>query len=484
MSEDRGSPPESPIDAQSLDLPFGSGDEMGGTVREFSKTRNPPRKGRPFSTTKKTPNEFSMIGGVPASEVPFISEDPLKRVLAENNVGFAGFDTEQDTVPPELAEFLETHMGITGRSFNLILKRLPKGATSGGAEKTFVDSFHRTVPSMRHVMLEYGPGTYEFVVQWTETVVDAESGERKNKRQAEIVQFVIDESCELQYLEHQRMKRLQAQIRLRERAKQAREDNKLDLEVFGGSPDAPMESPREAAKAYLKEITDATEMLGFRKNGGGGLEWLKDVAPLLVPVVGAWMESQKQQAQAMQMQMNTMLTLLLSQSEKSSSHLLELVKATQGQGSGQTMMKEIKDMVFGAIDIREAINGKQPPSTADRVFGVIEGVLPQFLQLMAMNQQAREKDFRFKMAQQYVAQDPTMQEAMKNPVVFSELVQKLDRQYGWEQADGILSVIGRPRPADCPRDPGMQLPLEERKDGFPQSTGGGDEQGDEAQVVP
>lgn len=445
-------------------VPFGSGEEVGGSVDKFTKPKNPPRKGRPFQTTKKTPNEFSLIDGVPASEVPYISEDPLKKILADNNVGFAGFESDQDSVPPELAEFLETHMGITGRSFNLILKRLPKGATgSGGAEKTFVDSFHRTVPSMRHIMLEYGPGVYEFVVQWTETVTDPESGERKNKRQGEIVQFTIDDSCELQYLEHQRLKRLQAQIRLREKAKQAREDNKLDLEVFGGTPDGPIESPREAAKAYLAEITGAMDMLGFKKGGGGDTSWLKDIAPLLVPVIGAWMESQKQQAQAMQMQMNTMLTLLLSQSEKSSSHLLELVKVTQGQGSGQTMMKELKDMVFGAIDIREALTGKQPPSVADRVFGVIEGVMPQFLQLMAMNAQARQQDFRYKLAQQYVSQDPTMQQALQDPAIMVEVVGKLDEQYGWEQADGILSVIGRQRPDQCPRDPAKRYPKDERE---------------------
>lgn len=456
---------------------FGTGLEMGGTVQEFTKPKNPPRKGRPFNTTKKSPSPYNMIDGVPASEVPFISDDPLKKVLADNNVGFMGFEDAQDSIPSELAEFLDTHLGITGRSFNLLLRRLPKGSV-GNTEKTFVDSWHRTIPSMRHIMLEYGPGSYEFVAQWTETVNDPESGERRNKRQGEVIPFIIDDSCELQYLENQRMKRLQAQIRLREKAKQAREDNKLDLEVFGSSPDAPpAENPREAAKAYLQEITGAMDMLGFKK-GGESMGWLKDIAPLLVPVVGAWMESQKQQAAAMQMQMNTMLTLLLSQSEKSSAQMLEIVKTTQGQGSGQTMMKELKDMVFGAVDIRDALQGNKAPGVADRVFGVIEGVLPQFLQLMAMNQQARQKDFRYQMAQQYVAQDPTMQQAMRDPAIMAEVVTKLDDQYGWEQADGILSVIGRERPPQCVRDPQKRLPAIERGD---DQQGGDDGSGNEGE---
>jgi hypothetical protein len=454
-----------------------------------SPTSPPRRKRNPGGPVGRPPSmsetSFSNIGETPASEVPYIAQDDLNKLLADNRVGFAGFESEQDTMPPELAEFMEVNAGLTSKNFTIMLKRRAKGAISGtDAANTFVDSFFRTVPSMRYIMLEYGPGDYEFNVQWREQFDNPESGKREQKHKHEIIPFAIDDSCELQYLEHQRDKRLKTQIRLREKAKRAREDNKMDLDVFGADTAAPQADPRASAKEYVREIVDVARELGLtrQENAGGGLmDTLAKMAPLLLPLVQGMMDRQSAQQAQMQTQLNTMITLLLSQSKESSMQLVEFAKQSANKNSGADQFKEIRDMIFGAIDIKDAISGHGKETVSDRIFGVIEGVLPQFLQLMSMNQVQRQLDPRFHMAKAYVATNPDIQKALNDPAIMEETVNKLDAYFGWRQTDGILTVMGVKRPETCPHDPAMELPHDERPqpvenaeevvDGQPNETG-------------
>ena len=112
---------------------------------------------------------------------------------------------------------------------------------------------------------------------------------------------------------------------------------------------------------------------------------------------------------------------------------------------------------MGAIDLKAAITPERE-TVADKVFKVVEGVLPQILQIAALNHQQRQQDWRYKVAQAAVSASPDFKAVMNDPAELAKMIAKLDDHYGWEQADQVLMVAGLVRPPACGRDPALQYP--------------------------
>jgi hypothetical protein len=425
-----------------------------------------PRKGPPPGSPKERKYDYSPLnpptsppGAVPqmspepGDSEPFVDPDPLRDMLAQGGMKLYGEPT--DTVPEEVAEFLSTN-DLGKRYFQVMLKRVDEGASEGtNYQAALVKSFYRGFPSFEWITNNYGPGHYIFVINWKEKDNDG-----TNHGKSELIHFSISEKCQAQYEEYQRDLIIKRRKTEQDTVRQLKVNKQLD-NAFLGEEEKQGVDPRTAAREYLQEITSMAKELGLSKPESAGGMGIMQMLPLLVPIVTAYLENSAKQRESMQMQFNNMITMMLSQSDKGNAQLLELVKVTQGQGSGTAYMKELQDMVLGAVDIKEALNGNKD-SIVDKVFGVIENVLPQVLAISAQSKAQQMFDPRAIIAKQYVKASPEFQAVMKDPAMLAQMISKLDDHYGWKQCDSILAVAGIQRPAECPRDEAKMLPADER----------------------
>jgi hypothetical protein len=393
--------------------------------------------------------------------MPTIDEDPLRAML--NGVAVKS-ESPEDTVPEEIAEFFAMH-DFSNRYFQVILKRVDEGAGESSSSSSFIRSWYRTVPSLQFVAKHYGPGKYIFAVSWRyQSTLDGEDGEMKNASQR--IFFEIDDACEEEHLEFLRQMKIERTLKTREKLRNSAIGKKIDDDLLGSlDTEKKEEEPKQTAKEYVREIMDMSRDLGLtRENQGGGsiIKELLPLLPVLMPLVTAMLDKGEAARQRAEQQQNMFMTMLLQMSDKSNNQMLEFVKSSQGAGSGMNAVKEFKDMVFGAMDIKEAINGKTE-SPLDKVLGVVEAVLPQLLTVAAMSKQQRAVDPRATMAQAFVASDANFQTVLRDPAQTREMIIRLDGHFGFEQTDMILGVANIERPTDCPRDPSQRLPIAERE---------------------
>lgn len=383
---------------------------------------------------------------------PYIDDDPLKNLL-DSSIKIIG-DAE-DSLPEELQGFLAEH-DFGKRYFQVILKRRDNTSDdkTSASSMSYVKSWYRTIPSMEHLVKNYGPGDYMFVVRWNQK--NSETG-RVEKR-GENIDFTISDKCQSEYDEFQYQKHIESRKVAQDKIRQLKVNKQLDDSLLGN---AEQPEDKTTAKEYVNEIVEMAGKLGLTRESGGFFQTLSALAPLLIPVVTEFIKSQQNSAIQSQTMFSNMLGIMLGQSEKSNQHLLEFVKVSQGAGSGASSVKEFKDMLHGVIDIKEALNQKE--SVVDKVFTMVESVLPQVLSIMALNKQQQAQDYRVQMARTFVKANPDFKQVVGDPSKMAEFIARWDDHYGWEQTDGILSVIGIERPPECPHDPAKQKPINERQ---------------------
>lgn len=378
---------------------------------------------------------------------PIIDESLMKDFLGPGSgVEFLGEPT--DNPPDEVVDFLSIHE-FGKRRFDIILKEAE-------GDNTVVKSWFRKIPSIEYIARNYGPGKYNLLILWFE------SEDGKKRRRAETVPLTISEKFGHEYAEHMRNRKVESMKENQKRIQELRFDREIDQAITSATAPSP-QSPKE----YIKEIRDTAEMLGLipKHAATGGSDSIMPQIMAALPTIGAAVGAllkifTERQAASADM-MNRMLMLMMDRSDKANMQMLEVMKMSQGVGSGSNSMKEIRDMVFGMLDIKEALTGDKQ-SIADRVFSAVENVLPELLKVMSLSAAQRQNDFRYQMAQQYVSKDPTFQTAMHDPAILQTLITKWDDFYGWEQTDGILQIAGIQRPENCPRDPQKRFSPEQK----------------------
>jgi hypothetical protein len=379
---------------------------------------------------------------------PTYYNDPLQDLFGpESKAKYIG--NPEDSVPDEILAVLVDN-GLGNRQFQAILKEIPKGAN--GQEpgdyvgcSDYIKGFNSVVPSTEWIARTYGPGAYLLSFNWT--TQNGPHGQIVKERHRENCIINISDKFMDEYKQCRLDRKLKMSKEANEKVSEAILERKLDSELTRETGLGPVVDPKDAAKAYLTEALETARLLGLGPQKG--IEWDK-ILPIAVPAILAFLQSQQSQSREM-------MQLMLTISGQNNNQLLELAKINQGQGQGGAMFKEMKDMLMGAIDLKAAITPERE-SVADKIFKVVEGVLPQILQIATMKQQERTQDFRYKFAQEFIKQDPNFQQVMKDPVARAESINKLDEHFGWEQTDQVLAVAGIERPDSCPRDPAKQFP--------------------------
>jgi len=386
------------------------------------------------------------------------SDDPLNSLLIDQGVKILG--DSDDSIPEEVQEFmLQNDFGK--KAYQVILKERADETGDGATSLAFVRSWSRQVPSIEHIAKHYGPGKYCFVITYRGT--DAETGQQKTK--SEKIDFEISARFEQEYLDFTRERKIQLLKKNQERVRDIRLDKQFDEAIDGGP--APVDE-RVKVKEYISEITGVARDLGLTRQGGGAIEQLAPFLPAIGAAVAGIFKMVSDSQNAASQQTNQMLMLMLGQNNKSTEQLMELMKVQSGQGAGSTAIREFTDMIKDAVDLKEILKGDKV-SVADRVFGVIEGVLPQILSIAATSKGQQAFDPRVHMARAFVQNDPTFQQAVHDPAILAEVIRRLDSFYGWAQTDGILQIAGLTRPPECPKKPEEEKPQGERPQTQPEA---------------
>lgn len=380
----------------------------------------------------------------PSDNRPFL--DPLQDLFGpESPTKYLGLET--DNIPDEIMAILVEN-GLSDRQFNCTLKEIPRGAHGEPGDyknqSEYIKGFQNVVPSTEWIARTYGPGSYLQSFSW----IDKDASGHRDRQNVCVITTISDKFMD-EYRDYQLDKKILAAKMRNDKVHNAILDKKLDSSLLGDvsllAP--PAIDPKEAARQYMNETMEAAKMFGFGPHRG--IEWDK-ILPIALPLIVAFLEKQGNASREM-------FQLMLSLTSANNAQLLELAKVQNGQGQGSAMFKEMKDMILGAVDLKAAISPERE-TVADKVFKVVEGVLPQILQIAALNHQQRQQDWRYKVARAAVSASPDFKAVMNDPAELAKMIAKLDDHYGWEQADQVLMVAGLVRPPACGRDPALQYP--------------------------
>lgn len=397
-------------------------------------------------------SEKQKAPGHESPPMPFQSNDPLRDVLGPGS-SFTFKNAEEDEqAPPELQAVFDEY-SIGQRTYRCILREVDENQNSAA----YVESFNNEYPSVDYIGTRYGPGDYILIFMWR--AKDPET--QKSRNYSEKITVSISDKYIDRHEDYRLKKTIQRSQNRKEMVRRAKLKNVLDVSIsdIGLESGPGMPSENEAGKKYFESISEGMKLLGIDPMAlrpKPGIDW-KELMPLLITGIPAIMKIMSDISNSRQQQLNTMLTLLMSQSNKSSDQLLEFVRASQGQGSGNQFIKEFTDMIKGTIDLKDVLSPEKQ-SVADRVFDAIDKVSPMILSIVAMNAQQRANNPVVNMAKNYVEQNPDFQ-AMKNDAeIQQQVIARLDTFFGWEQADIIIQIMGYQRSDANPRLPQQRYP--------------------------
>lgn len=391
-------------------------------------------------------------------------DDPLSAILTPGGcsaiVGNAG-----EEIPEEIEAVFQEH-SLSKYNFRCTLKSVPDGAADDG-NLPYIKSWARCVPTIEHIAREYGPGTYKLMFWWRTF-----AKEEGTKPHIESITFTISDKYDKEYRDYQFEKKIKDMQAKRTKVRDMRMDNEfekglgLDSLMDGEKKGPPIE---EAAIKYVENVSSMAEKLGMRR-GGGGIDWEK-ILPLVITGLPALFKVMGDREAARREESQRFMTLLMTTMSQNSNQMLDILKTQQPQ-RGADLTMELFDMIKGAIDVKEMIQGQGKETIADRIFGVIESVAPQLLEVAKLSAQQRAMDPRLLLANTYMKADKDFRELERSPMIRSEVIHRMDSVFGWRQTDMVLNAIGLPRNDDCPRKPEEELPADQRGPAAAAESGG------------
>lgn len=406
------------------------------TVREGSHRKEPVMAELPVQETTGTDS--------------VLVNDPLQQFLGPQSGNKVLGNYEEEDVPDQIIAVLDEFGLHGGKAFRVIIKELPDGVDDP-ALGSFVKSFSRSVPTVDYLGRNYGPGRYCLVFQWR--AKDQEQGKLVNKSERVLIE--VSDKFEPEYREYQHKLKLERLKKRKESVQDAILESKLEGSLLDSEDGNGKPGTLQTAKEYVREMLSFNEQLGLRR---GGIDWEK-ILPVLATGLPLMLKALSEMGANARMQQQQLMTLMLTQSNNYNSQLVEVMK-NMGPQSGSDSIKEFREMLTSAIDMKELIHGDKKDTLADKIFSLVESVGPQLLSIASMSAAARARDPRVSMARGFIQNNPDFKALADSPESQSNLIRKLDAFYGWEQTDSILGVIGWTRPDDCPRLPEQQHPAD------------------------
>jgi hypothetical protein len=404
----------------------------------------------------------------PAPNPDLLRKDPMAEMFGPGS-GVKLYGEQEDEVPDEVRAVIESY-GLDKKQFQCTLKEIPKGSSmsdSGSSTTTTVHlrGFSRGIPSPDYIAREYGPGDYMLCFTWQ---TKDDDGVRRMKR--EEVPITISEKVMNEYKKQRLSSKIKEASEIGTQVREALVEKSIEGELIhaltGRDVSQNVPDPKTSAKKYIEETIETAKMIGLspyaQQAPARSIEWDK-IIPAAATVITAFLSMQQQAEQRRSDEFNKMLMLMMGNSQTANNQLLEVMKVQSGTGSGNMAIREFKDMVLGALDIKDALSGNNRETLGDKIFRLVESVAPSILAIAAttaQNANAVRNNPAVQMAKGYIETNPDFKALKNDPVEMKKVIDNMDRTYGWVQVDHILNTMGWPRPADCPR-------LDELKDPAP-----------------
>lgn len=340
-------------------------------------------------------NNFVMPGSQPQG-----SSDPVVNSLDD---GFVG------SVPDEVLAFLASHRS-EGHDYKCIIKRKP---SSGGTPTTLPGDHKNTQPTLQEVGERFGPGEYTYVFSFKSA---GPSGRKQSVTKE--CDFVLGEEWSDAHEEY----KLKEVIERRKKGKLLIEKARLNAELSGddmrGIPGVE-KSEIEKLKESLLMVKELESLSGKNDNS-------------------------KMYEMMMENQRTSMMTMM-QMSQKSSDTMMQLLMAvlTGSMAKNQAPdpiqhMKGLVDLLGIKMEMNEMMN-PQKETMVDKLFGLMEGVLPSILQMVS------QKGIAAAQAQPIVKMAKDSEDfntMVKDPAMRDTMINKLFSAHGMKDTNIILATMG------------------------------------------
>lgn len=385
-----------------------------------------------------------------------LRNDPMAEMFGPGSTLKMIGNPDEDEMPDEIRGLIEQN-GLSKRDFSCVLKEIPAGHSTESVDSSntsvYIRAWKRSIPSFEYIAREHGPGSYILVLSWQ--AYDSDSNLRKMRR--EIVPIVISDKCAGEHKKHMLDKKINDAAATGEKVRGVLIEKTIEGQLVDAITGKSKEAEKQQSpKEYIAEIMDTVRMMGLPVGGATQaprIEWDK-ILPAVVPLVTAFLQMNQAAEQRRVEESNKMYMLLLSQNQSSSSQLMEMLKIQAMKPTGENPLKEMQTLIMNALDIKQLLNPPQE-TLADKIFRVVENVVPQILTIAANASQTHQqpKGPMVDVAKMYVKNDPNFSKLKNDPAEMAKFVNKLDDRIGWENADIILKVVEWDRPPQCERDP-------------------------------
>lgn len=392
-------------------------------------------------------------------------KDPLSEIFGPGTSAklIGGSD---DQIPDEVRAVLDMH-GLAKRGFTCMLKSVPEGASLSDGQTTssestqFIKGWTRSIPSLEFISKNYGPGLYILGFTWR-AKIKGEDGEETTKVLHEEIPIEISPKAIDDYKQHRLDSTIKRASSTSTRLQEELVEKTLESQIIDKLTNQ-KKSDSDTAKNYIKDALETVKSLGIPMGfqqpqvPAKVIEWDK-VLPALTTGLAAIISVFQNASQNRQSMFDKLLLMLLTQNQGANSQLVEVLKMQAGVGSGASQIKEITDMVLGAVDLKNALKGEPKETVADKIFNLIESVAPHVINAATAARAGRPVGPMADMAKGYIAANPDFKTLQNNPEEMKAFITKMDNFYGWRQTDMILEVAGWQRPEFCPRDPVKEHP--------------------------
>lgn len=289
--------------------------------------------------------------------------------------------------------------------------------------------YRNEIPLYDKIGKEHGPGTFRLRFLWRAGRPGGGSEPKADSFEFEIAEHPWM-TIHKEYLMELRAQSLKVQ---REKTIAMKQEAEIANIENGAPPQA------QNGIGQIKDMITVIRELGIPV--GGAVAEQKDtlidqiikLSPIIGPMVAAF--AQRAQAQS-DLQLKLMLGLIAGRDQNGGTTAMfqELM------GVSVNMVKQ----AAGAVQMLSA-PPEEKESMMDRVFGLLDKIGPTIIEMAAQSRQQREQNLLYSMAKgsrevQTIAASPELQKS---------LVERLDREYGFQEAEEMLKVladvgIGRP----------------------------------------
>lgn len=331
--------------------------------------------------------------------------------------------------PDEIRNFVVAN--DVAAKYTVMLKQKPEG----GGKAWTLSCYTNQHPDVNMLGRQWGPGSYEYVFSWK---AENAAGKKEQVTKSFFIELPEHAWADVheEWLEERNAKR-------RDKKEKGWKEEAAKARIMGQPvAAAPAPDQFETLKKFLGIAKDLGVPIGGQtkpekeKEKKSFTERLVDMAPaitalgaIVTPVALALINRPKKQED------NSLTQTLLT-------HVLN--KPPQEDQMAKNVIPFVLGTLKQVMDFKESIQPEEPQSLVEKILDKLAPMVPAVLALATQPKAQLDGNPLVKMARA----DANIKAVQESPEAALLAVQRLDEEYGFQQANAILKVAGIERPAE------------------------------------